>query len=100
MPEPGQSRMGNYGPMGRFHHRVKTHGGWQVRQPFDGIYVWRDPHGHFYLVDHTGTRKVTPPAHRTAKPARPQDGRRPALVVEFYRSDVHVGLDEFDRHAA
>jgi hypothetical protein len=54
----GQSRMDNYGPLGRRHHRVKTHGRWTVRQPFDGIYVWRDPHGHFYLVDHTGTRKL------------------------------------------
>ena len=51
--------MGNYGPLGRFHHRVKTHGHWTVRQPFDGIYVWRDPSGEFHLVDHTGTRKVT-----------------------------------------
>jgi hypothetical protein len=59
---PPQSRMDNYGPLGRFHHRVKTHGGWQVAQPFDGIYVWRDPHGHFYLVDHTGTRKVSRPS--------------------------------------
>ena len=36
----------------------KTHGGWQVRQPFPGIYVWRDPHGATYLVDHTGTRRL------------------------------------------
>jgi hypothetical protein len=40
------------------HHRIKTHGGWQVQQPFPGIYVWRDPHGEFYLVDHTGTRRI------------------------------------------
>ena len=54
----GQSRVGNYGPMTGFHHRIKTHGDWQVQQPFAGIYVWRDPHGAFYLVDHTGTRRV------------------------------------------
>jgi len=54
----GQSRVGNYGPMTTTHHRIKTHGGWQVQQPFPGIYVWRDPHGAFYLVDHTGTRRV------------------------------------------
>jgi hypothetical protein len=74
---PGQSRMDNYGPLGRFHHRVKTHGRWQVRQPFDGIYIWRDPHGHHYLVDHTGTRKVTPPA-TVAPPRKP-------VVIEIYR---------------
>jgi hypothetical protein len=50
--------MDNYGPMTRRHHRVKTHGRWTGRQPYDGIYVWRDPHGRFYLVDHTGTRKL------------------------------------------
>jgi hypothetical protein len=55
---PGQSRIGNYGPMVAFHHRIKTHGRWAVAQPFPGIYVWRDPYGAFYLVDHTGTRMV------------------------------------------
>lgn len=54
----GQSRVGNYGPMTRFHHRIKTHADWQVRQPFPGIYVWRDPHGATYVVDHSGTRRV------------------------------------------
>jgi hypothetical protein len=40
------------------HHRLKTHGRWQVEQPFPGIYVWRDPYGELYLVDHTGTRSL------------------------------------------
>jgi hypothetical protein len=56
--EGGESGVGNYGPMTLRHHRIKTHGGWQVRQPFPGIYVWRDPHDAFYLVDHTGTRRL------------------------------------------
>ena len=54
----GQSRVGNYGRMTAFHHRIKTHTDWQVRQPFPGIYVWRDPHGATYVVDHSGTRRV------------------------------------------
>jgi len=54
----GESGIGNYGPMATTHHRIKTFGGWQVQQPFPGIYVWRDPHGAFYLVDHTGTRRL------------------------------------------
>jgi hypothetical protein len=58
----GQSRVGNYGPMVAFHHRLKTHGSWQVKQPFPGIYLWRDGHGATYLVDHTGTRRVNPAA--------------------------------------
>lgn len=54
----GQSRVGNYGPMTTFHHRIKTHAGWDVRQPFPGIYLWRDPAGATYLVDNTGTRRI------------------------------------------
>ena len=56
--EGGESGIGNYGPMTLAHHRIKTHGDWQVQQPFPGIYVWRDPHGGIYLVDHTGTRRL------------------------------------------
>ncbi|MGC4111912.1 MAG: DUF222 domain-containing protein [Nocardioides sp.] len=55
----GQSRIGNYGPLTTRHHRIKTHGRWRVEQPFAGIYVWRDPYGQLYLVDHTGTRTLT-----------------------------------------
>ena len=54
----GPSAIGNYGPMTLTHHRIKTHGGWQVKQPFPGIYIWRDPHGRYTLVDHTGTRRL------------------------------------------
>ena len=59
--KPGQSRIGNYGPMTTWHHRIKTHGGWQVQQPYPGIYLWRDPYGQTYLVDHTGTRLIPRP---------------------------------------
>jgi hypothetical protein len=51
------------------HHRIKTHGGWQVQQPFPGIYLWRDPHGGHYLVDHTGTRRLQPPMTAEVSPA-------------------------------
>ena len=30
-----------------------------MRQPFTGIYLWRDPHGVVYLEDHTGTHEIT-----------------------------------------
>jgi hypothetical protein len=51
-----QSRVGNYGPMTRRPHRIKTHGPWQVAQPFAGIYVgraWSVPPGrpHRYPPD-------------------------------------------------
>jgi hypothetical protein len=86
---PGQSRMDNYSPLGRFHHRIKTFGRWQVRQPFDGIYIWRDPHGHYYLVDHTGTRKTTP------RTQRPSTTPRPTLVIELYCTDTNLDTDDF-----
>ena len=82
---PGQSRIGNYGPMTTTHHRIKTHGGWQVQQPFPGIYLWRDKHGAFYLVDHTGTRQLNghPDDH-------PDDHLR---VVEIYRNLPTIKTD-------
>jgi hypothetical protein len=94
---PGQSRMDNYSPLGRFHHRIKTFGRWQVRQPFDGIYIWRDPHGHYYLVDHTGTRKTTPPTQRPSTTPRPTPPARsrPTLVIELYRTDTTLDTDDF-----
>jgi hypothetical protein len=79
--EGGVSGVGNYGPMTTHHHRIKTHAaGWQVRQPFAGIYLWRDPHGAFYLVDHTGTRRL-PPTVVT----RPR-------VVELWHTPVGIEL--------
>ncbi len=59
---PGQTALENLGPMVRFHHRIRTHGRWQVVQPFSGVFVWRSPHGRYFLVDHTGTT----PARRAA----------------------------------
>jgi hypothetical protein len=71
-----QSRVGNYGPMTTLHHRIKTHGRWAVRQPFPGVYIWRDPYGAFYLVDHTGTRRLPGP---TPHPRSPLEARLAAL---------------------
>lgn len=61
-PPGGQTAIGNLAPMTRLHHRIKTLGGWQVRQPFPGIHLWRSPHGRHYLVDHTGTQRLNPDA--------------------------------------
>ncbi len=57
---PGQTSVDNLGPLTRTHHRIKTHGRWQVAQPFTGIFVWRSPHGRYHLVDHTGTHPALP----------------------------------------
>ncbi len=56
---PGQTGLANLGPMVRFHHRIRTHGRWQVVQPFNGVFIWRSPHGRIFLVDHTGTNPAT-----------------------------------------
>ena len=75
--------------MTTIHHRIKTHGRWQVQQPYPGIYVWRDPHGAFYLVDHTGTRRL--PAV-PANPDPPEPHRSP-VVIELWHSPVDLELD-------
>ena len=55
---PGQTGTENLAPGCRFHHRLKTHGGWTVQRLPDGAFVWTSPHGDMYLVDHTGTRLI------------------------------------------
>ncbi len=52
---PGQTSVLNLGPLCRRHHRLKTHGRWQVEQPEAGVYLWTSPHGARYRVDHRGT---------------------------------------------
>ncbi len=41
--------------LGRLPHRLKTHGGWQVRTPETGTTVWRSPHGWYFLTNQAGT---------------------------------------------
>jgi hypothetical protein len=52
---PGQTRLGNLGPMARPSHRAVTHGGWAKHQPEPGYYVHRSPTGYIYLVTNQGT---------------------------------------------
>ncbi len=58
--EGGATSIDNLAPLTRTHHRIKTHAGWEARHPFPGIVIWRDPHGAHYLIDPTGTRRITP----------------------------------------
>jgi hypothetical protein len=55
---PGQTGTHNSGPLGRRHHRWKTHAGFTSRQCGRSRYVWRSPLGRHYLVDHRGTRRI------------------------------------------
>ena len=56
---PGQTGTHNSGPLGRRHHRYKTHAGYRSRQCGQGRYVWLTPHGLGYLVDARGTRRIS-----------------------------------------
>jgi hypothetical protein len=39
----------------RSHHRIKTFGGWTMRQLRPSAWLTRSPHGYHYLVDQLGT---------------------------------------------
>ena len=52
---PGQTRLGNLGPLARPNHRAVTHGGWAKRQPEPGYFVHRSPNGHVWIVTNHGT---------------------------------------------
>ena len=56
---PGQTGTHNSGPMGRRHHRWKTHAGYRSRQCGQGRYVWLTPHGLGFIVDARGTRPIS-----------------------------------------
>ena len=55
---PGQTAMDNLGPLSRTEHRLKTHGRWRLRQPVEGVYLWRSPYGATYLVTNAGTQDL------------------------------------------
>lgn len=60
-PGAGQTSAGNLGPLSRYTHRLKTHGGWQLTQPEPGVYLWTSPLGYRYLVTAQGTIRLRPP---------------------------------------
>lgn len=44
----GRTEVVNFGPLCRYNHTVKTRGGWRVRHPSPGRWIWTSPHGHTY----------------------------------------------------
>jgi hypothetical protein len=46
----------NLAPLCRFHHRLKTHGGWTYERIAPRIFRWTSPHGHVYINDLTHQR--------------------------------------------
>jgi hypothetical protein len=73
---PGTTADHNLGPLCRRDHRLKTDGGFTLRQTAPGTYLWTTPAGHHYATTpgrdshhaHLGT--VPPPGH-DAGPERP-----------------------------
>ena len=82
---PGQTGTHNSGPLGRRHHRWKTHAGYRARQAGHGRYVWLTPHGLGFLVDHTGTRRIDPGHARAILEAPPG--------VDLYPLSLRVKVD-------
>ncbi|WP_235735835.1 DUF222 domain-containing protein [Nocardioides alcanivorans] len=56
----GQTGTDNAGPLGRRHHRYKTHAGYRATQTGPGEYVWTTPHHQAFLVNHTGSQQIDP----------------------------------------
>lgn len=56
----GQTGDHNAAPLGRTHHRARTHLPYKIRQLGPGDYVWRTPHGLYRRVDAAGTRRIDP----------------------------------------
>ena len=82
---PGQTGTHNSGPLGRRHHRWKTHAGYRSRQAGHGRYAWLTPHGLGYLVDHRGTRPIDHDDARMIIDASPS--------LDIYPSDLTVEID-------
>ena len=99
----GATDVANLDPLGTWHHRLKTHGGWEVQQPAPGVHLWQDPYGGLYLRDATGTRPLDwilpngPADHLDTRSGRPPSRG----VVEIYphRHTIEIG-DELISWAA
>lgn len=59
-PGTGTTSADNLGPLCRGHHRLKTCGGFMLRQPRPGVYEWTTPTGHRFRVQ-PGTDAPTEP---------------------------------------
>jgi len=68
----GQTGTTNLGPLSRGEHNAKTHGRWAVSSPHPGVFLWRSPHGYWFLCTNQGTQSLGP---------RPESQRRKAPVA-------------------
>lgn len=56
----GQTGPSNLAPLARNEHNAKTHGRWTVSSPHPGVFLWRSPHGHWFLCTNQGTQSLGP----------------------------------------
>jgi hypothetical protein len=56
----GQTGSANLAPLAGGEHIAKTHGRWTVRSPHPGVFLWRSPHGHWFLCTNQGTQPLGP----------------------------------------
>ncbi len=82
---PGQTGPHNSGPLRRTHHRWKTFGGYECRVAGPGRHLWTTPHGRAFLVDHTGTQRLTP--HQADVMSDAPDG------VEVYWTEARLDYE-------
>jgi len=80
---PGQTGTHNSGPLGRRHHKWKTHARYRSRQSGAGRYVWLTPHGLGYLVDHRGTRRIPTEHARMILDAPPDIDLYPGVPIDL-----------------
>lgn len=78
----GQTGDHNAAPLGRTHHRAKTHLPYLLRQLGPDDYVWRTPHGLYRQVDATGTHSLDPDTAETL----------------INGADIQRALDNIERH--
>ncbi len=91
---PGQTHLGNLGPLARREHRHKTFGHLHVRQPAPGIYLWRSRHGWIWLVTNTGTHPLgrSPTAHAIWDAAGRSQDQQGTMIDLFHPTRVTVDL--------
>ena len=80
--DTGQTRLSNLGPLSRYTHRLKTHGGWRLTQPQPGVFRWESPLGYQYLVTPQGTVRIRrpEPPHPTLVDIEPPDPPDPPEI--------------------
>ncbi|UUZ59439.1 DUF222 domain-containing protein [Nocardioides sp. B-3] len=83
---PGQTGPHNSGPLRRRHHRWKTRGGYNCRVAGPGRHLWQTPNNLTYLVDASGTRRLSDDDAEIMLTA--PEG------VEIYLSDVELSVED------